>query len=107
MRQMLPRGPGAPRDHRRAPGTSLWQAMRQEAEAKAAAMLADNGIRPDERFVALQLGAQLALAAATVLVPLAIATNCVNLLLELRQVMLRPSGLDEENQIAVIPIDWI
>ena len=41
------------------------------------------------------------LIAVEIALTLAIVTNCVNLLLELRQVMLRPSGLDETNQITV------
>lgn len=42
------------------------------------------------------------LIALEIALTLAIATNCVNLLLDLRGVLLRPSGLDEENQVVVI-----
>lgn len=41
------------------------------------------------------------LIALEIALTLAIVTNCVNLLLDLREVMMRPSGLDEVNQIAV------
>jgi putative ABC transport system permease protein len=41
------------------------------------------------------------LIALEIALTLAIATNCVNLLMDLRRVMLRPSGLDEANQISV------
>lgn len=41
------------------------------------------------------------LIALEIALTLAIATNCVNLLLDLRRVMLRPSGMDEANQISV------
>lgn len=41
------------------------------------------------------------LIALEIALTLAIATNCINLLIDLRNVMLRPSGMDEENQISV------
>jgi len=41
------------------------------------------------------------LIALEIALTLAIVTNCVNLLMDLREVMLRPSGLDEQNQISV------
>jgi len=42
------------------------------------------------------------LIALEIALTLAIATNCVNLLMDLRRVTLRSSGLDEANQISVV-----